>query len=578
MNVKIQKPDGFKIQFYERHERDNVTILHIKADAVHQAEKLSLVIKWQIENIGIYTTWSPGSYKNKEIVPEWGSMETSYAMFQAPVFADISYDDRNKQTIACSDGKNRVQMHTGVIEETGCLDCVVQIQLEYPVLHYETDIRVDTRDVLFSEALKDVSSWWEQYPGYMPAEVPSAAYEPVYSTWYSFHQEIDVDGIIKECSYFSKLGCKTVIVDDGWQTEHASRSYAYCGDWKPASSKVPDMKSFVESVHSMGMKFMLWYSVPFVGDKSEVYQRFKDKMLRLDRTDADGNTYVIDPRYPEVRKYLIELYKQAVLQWDLDGFKLDFVDSFTPSDVVREEMDCISVYDAVDCLLKEVLRTLKEIKPDIMIEFRQTYMGPLMRTFGNMIRSFDCPNDSWSNGMNTLALRLIEKETAVHSDMVMWNYEDAAELAAFQVTRPFFAVPQISVRYEKMPQKQKEMLAYYLQLWRTYKDTLLFGDMCYKGYANNFLYVSSKDANRQIGIIYSGRCAYIKELTEQVLIINSSMEQLVMIDCKEEGIYECVICDCMGNVVSTKQISLHGITVIEQVPVNGTLTMTVVKE
>lgn len=576
MKFEIQKQDGFSVALSEKMQSEDVTILHITADAECKEDKLSLVIRWQIENIGIHTTWSPGNYKNKEIVPEWGSMETSYAMSQAPVFADISYDDRNRQTIACADGKNRVQMHTGVIEETGCLDCVVCIKVEYPVTHYETDIRIDRRDILFSEVLEDVSKWWEAYPGYTPAKVPLQAYEPVYSTWYSFHQDVDVDEIVKECRYFSKLGCKTLIVDDGWQTDHAGRSYAWCGDWKPASSKIPDMKKFVEAVHDAGMKFMLWYSVPFVGDRSEVYQQFKDNMLCLDRTDAEGNTYVVDPRYPQVRAYLTELYRQAVLQWDLDGFKLDFVDSFQPSDVVKEGMDYVSVYDAVDCLLKGVIRTLREIKPDIMIEFRQSYMGPLMRTFGNMIRSFDCPNDSWSNGMNTLALRLTSGETAVHSDMVMWNPKEGAELAAFQITRPFFAVPQISVRYDHLSEEQKKMLEYYLGLWKEHQDTLLSGTMFYKGYANNFLYVSARKNQTQVGVVYGGRCAYLEQLTEQIVLINSSLDSVLMVECEDTGEYDCCVRDCMGSLIYKERMTIQKRTVFEKIPVNGTLTLTAV--
>ncbi len=576
MRIEVQQQEGFSVAWSEERQSEDVTILHLVADADNRAEKLSLVVRWQIENIGIHTTWSPGNYKNKEIVPEWGSMETSCAMSQAPVFADVSYDDKNRQTIACADGKNQVQMHTGVIEETGCLDCVVCMKVEYPVTHYETDIRIDRRDIPFTEALEDVSKWWATYPGYLPVEVPLQAYEPVYSTWYSFHQEVDVDEIVRECRYFSRLGCKTLIVDDGWQTDRVSRSYAWCGDWQPVSSKIPDMKEFVKAVHDTGMKFLLWYSVPFVGDKSEVYQQFKDHMLCLDRTDADGNTYVVDPRYPKVREYLIELYRQAVLQWDLDGFKLDFVDSFRPSDIVKEGMDYVSVYDAVDRLLKDVIQTLREIKPDILIEFRQSYMGPMMRTFGNMLRSFDCPNDSWSNGMNTLALRLTSGETAVHSDMVMWNPKECAELAAFQITRPFFAVPQISVRHQNLSEEQKMMVGYYLGLWKEHQDTLMSGTLLYKGYANNFLYVSARKNETQVGVVYGGRCAYLEQLTEQILLINSSLDSVLMVECKDMGEYTCCIRDCMGNLVRREKITIQNRMLIEEIPVNGTLTLTAV--
>lgn len=51
----------------------------------------------------------------------------------------------------------------------------------------------------------------------------------------------------------------------GWQTDDNNREYAYCGDWEVKETKIKNMRNFVEQVHNVGMKFMLWYSVPFVG-------------------------------------------------------------------------------------------------------------------------------------------------------------------------------------------------------------------------------------------------------------------------------------------------------------------------
>lgn len=572
MEYIIQSTDGFEVSLQEQQIQEEIKIVHLVAATKGVAQKLQLTINWKIPNIGIHSTWSPTNYKNKEIVPDWGYFETSCAMSSAPVFSDVSYDDKNKQTIACSDAKNTVQMHTGVIEESGELDCVVKIHVDYSVSHYEVDVRIDTRDIPFYKAIDDVRIWWEQYDGYLPASVPDAAYDPVYSTWYSFHQNIDVKKIVEECKTFAALGCKTVIVDDGWQTDNTERGYDYCGDWRPTHTKVPDMKGFVDEVHDLGMKFMLWYSVPYVGAYSEAYQKFKDKMLC--RREDDGQTYVVDPRYPEIRDYLIDLYKNAVLDWGLDGFKLDFVDSFKQSDVVKEGMDYVSVYDAVDRLLKDVTKTLQDLKPDILIEFRQSYMGPLMRTFGNMIRSFDCPNDSWSNCMNTLALRMTCGETAVHSDMVMWNKNEPVELAAFQLTRALFAVPQISIKNVSMTKEHMDMVERYLKLWMNYQDTILSGEMTYKGYSNNYLYVSACDENRQVGVVYAGQMAYVENMTDEIVIFNSSMNDKVLFDTKATRKYAYTVYDCCGKELQKEIVNLENMTLISQVPINGTIILT----
>lgn len=61
---------------------------------------------------------------------------------------------------------------------------------------------------------------------------------------------------------------------------------------------------------------------------------------------------MLDPRYPEVREFLIGIYEKALLDWDLDGFKLDFVDEFvvTPFGGREEDerRDCTSFTEAAD--------------------------------------------------------------------------------------------------------------------------------------------------------------------------------------------------------------------------------------
>ena len=573
MEYKVQCNNEFILVMEEKKLQKDITVLHILADAKAEAGKLSIEARWQIPNVGIHTTWSPGSYQKKGIGPSWGSYERSCAMNWAPVYADVSWQDQNRQTIACSDVKNEVKIHTGVIEENGCLDCAVKIFVGCLVSHYETDIRIDTRNIPFYRAVDEARLWWESYPGNIPAPTPEAARMPVYSTWYSYHQQLDVPAIVEECRYFAKLGCKTVIVDDGWQTEDNGRGYDYCGDWHVAGAKVPDMKAFADAVHETGMKFMLWYSVPYVGEYSEAYVRFADKMLYRSGSEA-SKTHVLDPRYPQVREYLIGLYRQAVLDWGLDGFKLDFVDYFVQSDVVKEGMDYVSVYDAVDRLLKDVMQNLREIKPDILIEFRQEYIGPLMRTFGNMLRAADCPCDSLTNGLSTLALRMTSGETAVHSDMVMWSQEESAELAAFQLTRVLFSVPQISVRHGLLNSRQKAMVEHYLKFWLHYRETLLGGEMLYKGYVSNFPYVSARSEKTQVGAVYAGKIAYIEVPTEEIALVNASMEDSIVIDCRKAGVYSYRIYDCCGAETGKGSADLDDLAVIGDMPVNGTVILT----
>ena len=113
-----------------------------------------------------------------------------------------------------------------------------------------------------------------------------------------------------------------------------------------------DMKEFVERSQKLGVKVVLWYAVPFVGKNASMAARFKDKSLRFTPTGLAA--YTLDPRYPEVREYLIDIYRTALREWKLDGFKLDFIDRFVADEQTVLEAsggrDYASVNEAADRL------------------------------------------------------------------------------------------------------------------------------------------------------------------------------------------------------------------------------------
>lgn len=98
-----------------------------------------------------------------------------------------------------------------------------------PVSEYTADIRFDMRDIMYCDAVSDVADWWDKVNSLPRVYVPKNATMPVYSTWYNFHQNIKDNEMIEECKKAYEYGMRTIIIDDGWQTENSSGGYAYCG-------------------------------------------------------------------------------------------------------------------------------------------------------------------------------------------------------------------------------------------------------------------------------------------------------------------------------------------------------------
>jgi alpha-galactosidase len=476
----------------------------------------------------------------------------SSAANNAPVWAMFNYADTNRLTFALADAINTCELSAQHAEETGCLTCRIELFVDPvpPLTEYRTTIRFDSRPLNYWDILRDVSDWWAAMPAYTPAPVPEHARLPMYSTWYSFHLGITPELIENQCRLAKPLGMDSVIVDDGWQTEDKNRGYAYCGDWEAAPGKFPDFRAHVDRVHALGMKYLLWFSVPFVGVHTKAYARFKDKFLNPNNKNP---WYVLDPRFPEVREYLIGIYERRLREFDLDGFKLDFVDCFNTHEDTKDAFgngrDYQSVPEAADRLLTDVMARLRAIKSDVMIEFRQSYIGPVMRKYGNIFRVGDEPNNAAGNRVGSMLLRALAGNTAVHSDMVMWHYEDTVESAAMQLIHALFTVPQISVRLDDIPASHVAMIRRYLAFWREHRDVLLDGKIQPLQPHHAYPAVISESDRKVAAAAYANGFIPLPAIGDRVLLLaNGTLDKRVVIELPAAlGSRRVQIWDCTGK-------------------------------
>ncbi len=472
------EPGAFRLNVHTRTIEPGIEIAVLTLVSEELATPSALTLLWSLPAHDMQGIWTTASWGNKTIGPDW-SMSGVSSMFarNAPVLSLFGSDDGNRITIAVSDALNTVRLRAGIREEDATVRGRIELYSERQpeTRRTEIELRVDRRMVPLRRSLADVSDWWAEQPGYEPAPVPGLARLPMYSTWYSYHQSVSADELLREVEIGKELGYEAIIVDDGWQTLDSKRGYAFTGDWAP--ERIPLMREFVDGVHDRGMKILLWYAMPLVGENSSVHDAFRGKYLRY--WEGQG-AWVLDPRYPEVREHLIDTYRRAMVEWGIDGFKLDFLGFFVATDTtaltVADGRDYASVSEATDRLLTDVMAELRAVRPDVVIEFRQPYIGPLMRKYGNMFRAADAPHVAVDNRLRTVDLRLLSGGTAVHSDMFMWHADDSVEAAALQFLSILFAVPQLSVRLDLIPAEHRDMVRHWTAYWLRNRDVLLDGE------------------------------------------------------------------------------------------------------
>ena len=526
----------------------SATITEIKSGDISEykvcvefSEKCSpkpLSIIWEEAQIDMYGFWSSKSHQSHNLTPEWyprtNDSKTASGM---PLACIYNKGGDNRLCIALSDPASPAKISTGVVEENGCLRFQIDLfsQLCAEMESYQVILRIDRRKIPFYKAIISTRDWWSEL-GYKSAYVPAEARLPMYSCWYSFHQKTIPDEILYECKIAKALGMDTVIVDDGWQTDDNNRGYAFCGDWRVCESKIPDMKGFAHDIHALGMKLMIWFSVPFVGFNSENFERFRGMYLH---TRERMKACVLDPRFPKVREFLVSTYREHVSKYGYDGLKLDFIDSFQlteESSCDYEKMDCLSVEEGLQRLLSEATTELKKINPQILNEFRQSYIGPIVGQFGNLFRVTDRPNDALFNRIGSLDLRLTSDKIPVHSDMLMWNKDDTNESVAYQLLATMFCVPQISVRFDNITSEHRSILGAYLKFWREHQKTILDGEITVWGVDSNYTAAKTKNGGQSVAVLYEN-VPYVIENDEIVHLFNSTGNASIYVESEREREY-----------------------------------------
>ena len=512
------------------------------------------------------SVWNEKSGTIRNILPDWRpqhQVSSSRLASGIPIQSVISQDGRNVFTISVNDAKTPIEISTGTEEfNKSCLCRIVFFTIPVgKTAEYRTQIIIDKRRIPFYEAIQEASERMRMGK----QSIPQYARLPMYSTWYNYHQDINDDKLIEECKKAYELGMRSIIVDDGWQTENNSGGYAYCGDWRVCRSKIKDMRAFVDAIHNIGMKVILWYSVPFVGKKSEIWGKFKGKYL--DNEENEWNC--LDPRFPEVREYLAGLYEKAALEWKLDGFKLDFIDSFELteySDKTGAGRDFESLEDAIECMLGDITERLKKVNPDVLLEFRQSYIGPVITQYGNMIRVGDCALDAFINRVGILDLRMTSGRAAVHSDMITWNGNDTNESMAKQLIAVLFGVPQISVRLDEITAEHYEVLKFWLNFWIENQEILLDGKLKIYNPEANYSMAEAELNDRKICVCYSRNT--VECSGGDFIAVNGTGDSFIAV--RANGDFKYTILDCKGTCIKSGEQHIKDIAMFD-VPQSGIL-------
>ena len=173
--------------------------------------------------------------------------------------------------------------------------------------------------------------------------------------------------------------------------------------------------------------------------------------------------------------------------------------------------------------MKDVLARLRRIRPDVLVEFRQAYMGPAILQYGNMMRAADCPADPCANRKRICDLRLTSGKAAVHSDMLVWSRDETPEGAAFPILNALFSAIQYSMVLAKLPPAHAEVVRHWIDFTRMHREALLKGRFRPHHPESGYTWIEGESTEERIIAAYADDvCVNTRTSDRQVFLVNAT--------------------------------------------------------
>ena len=446
----------------------------------------TLKLCFAVPILDIHTYWYP-EMRTPSFRLHWMIEAKSAGQRWFPYLAFLNSRQINRFSIGLTDLDDDTLIFAKMNQEKCTYDVTVTV-----VLHEESrdfDLTLDERAIPWTEALAD----WRKLLALPLPDFPEGAWHPVFCTWYAVHAAVTQDWVEKNAEIASRLGFKTLIIDDGWcfdvmkrvSPETISTWYEWIGDWNLSRKKFPDFENHRARVQAMGMKYLFWVAPFLIGAKSEFSKQYGDS---IKPKYIDG-CRVLDSRKSDAMNAQLEKMKHVIRDYGLDGLKVDFLDEIRP-DIEAPEGRSVMKF------VRELAKGIREVKQDALIEFRQGYASPGMMAYGTQFRAGDTPFDFIDNFQRLVQIRIsMGDRVPIHADPVYWHPQESPMNISRHMIASLGGVPMLSMDLLTVSETQKKIIRRWIGFYEEHLSTFRSGTWKAGYYQTNaaFLSVTGKE-------------------------------------------------------------------------------------
>ncbi len=532
-------------------------ILNIYLHSTYAAAPPSFNVSVKFPKDKINQIWNSQTWSNKSFftLPSYDRAAAGFS-----IISGLTINDQNQITFTCKDAYKARFVSSNIREDNDSIVFSLGFFEDNPPLSnlqdYQAEVLIDFRNIHFSKAIYDASSWFlndEFKQGVTSVDTTNV---PVFSTWYPMHRNIPLENITNELDSLRTFNFKSVLVDDGWQAlvkMKIDTSYTY------EENSFKTMNLFKQKCDKMGLPLYLWYSIPFMGGNPVILKKFEGKYIRY---RAPRQMYVLDPRYPEVRKHLVSTYANFLSEWQFDGYWFDFLKGFYPKEgaVIEQDKgrDFVSIDLAVDTLYADMEARLRSIKPNIFMGQKFPVVGPNLVSYQNFLTGFVGVESTQVVREKMVNNRLLYGKFTPFMEVVAINPREKPEDIARKLQSVLFGNPYLSFFITTLPQDSKQTIRFWLDYWRKNYKVIFEGSFEPMQVSRFYPVIRVTDSQKTIYMLYEDYTINLPIVLDKTLdVINSKVTENVNFMLSRPGVqYNYEIFNCKG--VSTEKGVIKG--------------------
>lgn len=156
---------------------------------------------------------------------------------------------------------------------------------------------------------------------------PEVRHPIVINNWEATYFDFNEEKLITFIEGCKGLGIDTMVLDDGW-FGHRDWDDSSLGDWYLDQRKFPNgLKKVIETCHSQGMKFGIWFEPEMISRDSELYRAHPDWCIHTDAREPreSRNQLVLDLSRAEIVDHVFDVisgflseYAIGYVKWDMN--------------------------------------------------------------------------------------------------------------------------------------------------------------------------------------------------------------------------------------------------------------------